>query len=461
VRSLALVLVAASCASPGVGDREQRILTTLADDNYLWALRDPELTRLKLVKMQRGPYEWLRGTPVLFWRDLMEPGAPRPAPAFGDPASSRVLLIGDPHPENAGTFRAADGTMLVDWNDFDSTGYGPFTGDLRRLGAGLVVAAEDDAIGAELVRRAATGYATQIVAIAGGQRAGAIGMGEHPFLDDELDTAKTRGDRNFALDEVAPARNGTRALAFGDLEPVAADGVLEDRLMPVSPAMADWLDRAIAQWQVGLLEPAAAVIKLRARRVGSGVSSYATYRFNVVLEGATADVTDDIVLEVKETREGVIIRGVPRLAAAEWNSPAARSVATQRRLQARTDSDPLLGHALVGGLSVKIRNREAYQRGLNRDDLTALAAGTPAERAQLADLAAIYGAMLARAHGQTLTEDGVPGAAVIAPLLAGREAAFTDDIVRLAAIDAAQVIADHTLMKDRDLFDLIVPEVQP
>jgi len=459
VRTAVVVLFVASCAAPDLAGREQRILTSLADDNYVWAARDPELTRLKLVKMQRGPYEWLRGTASLFWRDLMEPGADRSASSFGDPASSRVLLVGDPHPENAGTFRAADGTMLVDWNDFDSTGYGPFTGDLRRLGAGLVIAAEDAAIGAELVRRAATAYAQQIAMIAAGQKIGPVLASAHAFLADEIDTASTRGARNFALDEVAPATAGVRAIAFGDLEAVAPDGVFEDRVTPVSPEVADWIDRAIAQWSGS--HPDAGAVKLRARRVGSGVSSYAAYRFNVVLDGPTSAIDDDLVLEVKETREGVIIRGLPRFSAAEWDSPAARSVATQRRLQARPDADPLLGHALVGALSLKLRNREAFQRGLNRDDLTALASGTTAERAQLGDLAAIYGGMLARAHGQALTEDGVLGAIAIAPLLAGRDAAFVDDLVSLATADAAQVIADHALMKELDLFALVIPEVAP
>ena len=461
MRIPAVVVLVASCASPDAADREQRIVTSLADDNYLWALRDPALVERKLAKMQRGPYEWLRGTANLFWRDVMEPGAQRTASAFGDPASSRVLLVGDPHPENAGTFRAADGTMIVDWNDFDSTGYGPFTGDLRRLGAGLVIAAEDPALGGELVRRAATGYAMQIAAIASGQPTGPAIAGAHPLLDDELATAKTRGDRSYALDELAPATNGVRAVAFGDLEPVAADGVYEDRVTPVAPEVADWIDRAIAQWRLGTLDAAAAVVKLRARRVGSGVSSYAAYRFNVVLEGATPAVDDDLLIEIKETREGVIVRGLPRWSAAEWDSPAARAVATQRRLQARPDADPLLGHALVGGLSLKLRHREAYQRGLDRDDLTALATGSTADRARLGDLAEIYGEMLARAHGQARTEDGVLGATVIAPLLAGRDAAFVDDIVQLATQDAAQVIADHALMKDRELFPLIFPEVLP
>jgi len=455
-----MVLVA-SCASPGVADREQRILTSLADDNYLWALRDPALVECKLAKMQRGPSDWLRGTASLFWRDVMEPGGHRTASAFGDPASSRVLLVGDPHPENAGTFRAADGTMIVDWNDFDSAGYGPFTGDLRRLGAGLVIAAEDAALGAELVRRAAAGYAMQIAAIAEGRPAGPVIAGAHPLLDDELATARSRGDRHVALEELAPATSGVRALASGDLEPVAPDGVYEDRVTPVAPEVADWIDRAIAEWRVGKLDAGAAAVKLRSRRVGSGVSSYAAYRFNVVLEGATPAVDDDLLLEIKETREGVILRGLPRWSAAEWASPAARSVAAQRRLQARPDADPLLGHALVGGLSLKLRHREAYQRGVNRDDLTALAVGSAGDRVQLGDLAEIYGEMLARAHGRALTEEGVLGATVIAPLLAGRDGAFVDDIVRLATEDAARVVADHALMKGRELFPLIFPEVAP
>lgn len=461
MRAVALLWITSACADVAPTDREQRIITALADDNYLWAVRDRELVDLKLRKMQRGPYEWLRGTASLFWRDMTEPGVGRPASAFGDPASSRVLLVGDPHCENVGTFRASDGTMVVDWNDFDSTGYGPFTGDVRRLGAGLVIAAQDSALGDELVRRAATAYAVTIASIAMGARPGPVVRGASALFDDELDTARMRGDRGFALDELAPVTNGTRVVAFGDLEPIAADGVLEDRVTPVSAEIAGWIDHAIAEWSIGRLDAGSASVKLRSRRVGAGVASYAAYRFNVVLEGPTSAIEDDLVVELKETREGLIVRGLPRWASAEWGSPGARSADTQRRLQARPDADPLLGAALVGGLSLKIRDREAYQRGIDREDLTALAAGNPNDRDELADLAEVYGGMLARAHGLATTEDGVPGWMVIAPLLAGRDVAFVDDIVELAAGDAAQVIADHALMRDRSLAALIVPEVVP
>ena len=432
---LVVVLALVGCADP-VASREARIIDSLAEDNYVQLQRDPALVAMKLVKMQRGPYEWLRGTASLYWRDVTEPGAPRPAAAFGSAGASRVLLIGDPHVENVGTFRASDGTMFVDWNDFDATGYGPFDVDERRLGASLaIVASADEAFARELATIAATRYAAMIGELAGGARIGALGFGANKLFDDELAKSQARGDAHEGIDEIAPVMNGVRTMAFGDLEPVADDGVIEDRLIAVDAEQAAWIDRAVA--------PARVIA--RARRIGAGVSSYAVYRYNIVLEG-------DVFLELKETREGVIIPGVPRLAISEWSSPAQRAVDTQKRLHARPDGDLALGFAQVGGLSLKIRNRESYQRGIDAPDLVEL---VDKNRDRLRDLAGHYGALLGRAHGQALTEDGVPGHTVIAPLLRGREAAFAGSIADLALADAARIRADYELVKDRDLGALV------
>jgi len=436
--------------------REQAVVDAIANDNYVWTEREPALVAMKLRKMQRGPYEWMRGTASLYWRDLTEPGSPRAATAFGDPRSSRVLVVGDPHPENVGTFRAADGTMFVDWNDFDATGYGPYTGDLRRLAAGLVIAAHADAaLGDELARAVATGYATQIAALAGDSSPAALVEGVHSLLDSELRKARTRGDAHRNLDEFAPVVDGKRVVAFGDLEPTAPDGVIEDRIEPAGAEAAAFVDRAIASWRVGRLDAAAATVKLRARRIGSGVSSYAVRRYDAVLEGASPAVEDDLLVELKETRDGVIVPGIAQREASEWDTPAIRSVDTQRRLQARDDGDVLLGAAQIGGLSFKVRDREAYQRGLSHEDLAALAAGDATHREELRALAALLGGALARAHGEALTADGVRGVTVIAPLLASREVAFADEVATVSVEAAAQITADHARFVDRDLFALI------
>ena len=456
-----VVVTLAGCAAPSADPRLARIIDTLADDNYALARREPALVAMKLRKMQRGPYEWMRGTAALYWRDLTEPGDPRLATAFGDPVSSRVLLIGDAHVENVGTFRASDGTMFVDWNDFDATGYGPFTGDVRRLASAFAVVAaigapDDTPLPDELARAVATGYAGAIATLARGERIGTIGLGASAVFDDVLDKAASRGERRYSLDELAPVEGTGRVLAIGDLEPVAPDGVIEDRVVAVDPERAAWLDLAIDQWRRP--QRTAGRVKLRARRIGSGVSSYPVERYQVVLEGPSESLDDDIILELKETREGVVIHGVPMLAAAEWNTPALRSVETQRRLQARPDGDALLDAAQVGGLSLKIRNREAYQRGIDAFDLEELAGSDPA---QLVELARLYGGLLGRAHGAAQTADQLEGYRVIALQLAGRDAAFADEVARDGSADAQRIIADHALVVGLDLAALVMPEVLP
>ncbi len=460
----AMIAVLGACAPPARDDaRRARVIATLADDNYEWSRRDPELVAMKLAKLQRGPYEWLRGTGALFWRDVMEPGGARAETAFGDAASSRVLLVGDPHPENAGTFRASDGTMTVDWNDFDATGYGPFTGDLRRLGAGLAIIARvgapgDEPFCARVVDATVAAYAAAIGALAAGEGIEPTGMGAHPLLDKQLAKGLARGDALFAVDELAPVRDGVRELVVGDLEPVGADGVIEDRVEPVTdPDEAVMLRGAIERWSRGRLDASAATVKLLARRIGSGVASYAALRYDAVLEGETLATADDRIIELKETRDGVILRGTPQRAAAPWDSPSARAVDTQRRLQSRPDEDALLGATTAGGLALKVRDREAYQRGISATDLEALAGGSSAKRQQLVELAAIYGRMLARAHGGARTDDGVPGIRVIAPRLAGREAAFVAELTAAALADADQVQADHAAFAGVDLAAEVLP----
>ncbi len=451
MRWIAIAVLAAGCADALPSEREQRVIDALADDNYVWSLRDPELVARKLTKMQRGPYEWLRGTASLYWRDLTELGD-RTSTSFGDAASSRVLLVGDPHPENVGTFRAGDGTMIVDWNDLDAAGYGPFTADVRRLAVGLIIAADttDETFATELATRALQGYVAQLA-----RPQMLIRIGMHPLLDKELTKARGRGDDHFALDELAPSTAGSRYVAFGDLEPVAEDGVYEDTLVPVGAEAASWIDAAVAQWASGRGE--SATVKLRARRYGAGVASYAALRYNVVLEGPTTALDDDHVIELKEERDGLVLHGVPQLEVGEWASPAARVVDAQRRLQSRRDADPRLGSADLGGLSLKVRDREAYQRGLDHLDLAALAAGSASKRVQLLDLAELLGGLLASAHGNARTLDGQLGSAVIAPVIAGREDAFVAELVNSARTEAAQVIVDHAALKERDLAALVIP----
>ena len=445
MRSLLLLGLLAACGEDGRSAREQRVIDTLTEDNRVWVERDPELAMLKLRKMQRNDYEWMRGTAGLYWRDVAD-GDPRLATAFPE---LRVLIVGDPHPENLGTFRAADGTMLVDWNDLDAAGYGPAIADLRRLAVGMVIATDGNGDDEELVARIVLGYASQIGMLAAGGPPIQLGAGAHPLIDDELGDAEVEGDRRLALDELAPIAGAARALAIGDLEDVGKDGVYEDTVRAVDAAEAARIDAAVAQWAARRGQ--AAAVKLRARRIGAGVASYAALRYNVVLEGPTAALGDDEIIELKEERDAAFLDRSIMLRDPMWPSPAARVADAQRRVQARGDADAQLGFAEVPGTSFKIRDREAYQRGLAHSTINNL------DRKELLAFGELLGRRLASAHGASLTGQGVPGWMVIAAGIAGRELELADELVVTVLAEAAQIRADHEAFEDADLFALVIP----
>lgn len=433
LRTSLLVVGLAACGDVPRSARELRVIDTLAADNRFYAERERELVDLKLVKMQRSAYDWMRGTAALYWRDVNEGVL---TTSYEAPP---VLLVGDPHPENMGTFRAADGTMLVDWNDLDAAGYGPFTADVRRLAVGLILSTNGDkSDDTELAMRVATGYAAEIAALVGGAPPFELRDGLHPMIDDELDTAEEQGDARAALAKLAPGG----LLAVGDLEERAKDGVYEDTVREVSAEEAARIDTAIAQW-AGMRGETVAVV-VRARRIGQGVSSYPALRYNVVL-------ADDRLLELKEERNTSVPGGAPELAVPEWLSPASRVVDAQRRLQALSDADVQLGRGELPGLSLRVRDREAYQRNFSRDAISGLSRGD--ER----DLAELMGRRLASAHGATRALDGRPGWMTIAPLV-GDAAAFADEIAASAIAEAKQTRDDfHSFEHVDDLAALVLP----
>lgn len=92
----------------------------------------------KLEKMSSSCFVYFRGTYHLFASDMLE-GPFRKWPA----AKAAGTIVGDLHTENFGTFRAANGQIVYDINDFDETAEGPYEFDLRRMTTALVLAALD------------------------------------------------------------------------------------------------------------------------------------------------------------------------------------------------------------------------------------------------------------------------------------------------------------------------------
>src|SRR5262249_5327365 len=105
--------------------------------------RNPELVRLKVARMAASPFAFFRGTFHLFADDVLD-RSHEALPALAT-AGAELDLVGDIHSENYGTFKASDGLVHYDVNDFDETTRGRFSFDVARLAPSLFLASREAA----------------------------------------------------------------------------------------------------------------------------------------------------------------------------------------------------------------------------------------------------------------------------------------------------------------------------
>src|ERR1700682_2846035 len=92
--------------------------------------RVPQLLPVKYARMKASPFAFFRGAVSIMAADLGR------LPHSG----LNVQLCGDAHVQNLGSFAAPDGALVFDLNDFDESIRGPWEGDVKRMGASIVLA---------------------------------------------------------------------------------------------------------------------------------------------------------------------------------------------------------------------------------------------------------------------------------------------------------------------------------
>jgi uncharacterized protein (DUF2252 family) len=92
------------------------------------------LLALKYQALAESPFRFFRGTAHLFWEDL--------AATVNWKDKTRVWTCGDLHLENFGSYRAANGQVYFDINDFDEAALAPASWELARFLVSLLAAAD-------------------------------------------------------------------------------------------------------------------------------------------------------------------------------------------------------------------------------------------------------------------------------------------------------------------------------
>jgi uncharacterized protein (DUF2252 family) len=447
---LATIALAFACNSQGSTDeRENEVIAALAD-GYIAAIRTrPALAAGQFNRMAGDGVDYYRGTLPLYMHDWTDGGSVAIGASQFALEAPLVLSEGDTHPENFGTLRASDGSYAFEPNDFDAGDRAPYLWDVRRLCAGMALAAHlansDDAnaqatsaaASHSIAHAVAEGYASAMASLASGGEPVRISPPTGNAALDDLFTRSMRDAANRAEltdDTIKDPTTNTRRLLRGALDPTDPENTYGD----VPPSDYADLPDAIERYRQTLINPPPAdyfTLLDAAREFGSGVSSWSKIRVILLVRGPTDDPSDDVILELKELVDSGIAGLYPP--GLYYDDVETRVRTASRAAWARPDAEPLWGTSSWEGFHIQIKNETEAFKTLRVAKLV----GSLGTVDVLTDLAQRMGGLIARVHSAPFADSPNPAAVINARIAADTDA-FEDEQADAGDAYATEVLAD-------------------
>ena len=426
------------------GERTQHIIDVLTDAFADLAAADPAAFRRKYRTMAADPFAFYRGTACLFYADIA-----RRADRWADERTSRVWIQGDLHVQNFGTYMDSDGVLVFDVNDYDEAYLGHFTWDLQRLAASLAVlgwtkAMSDDDI-ADMTRTYVRAYLDQVHAFVDtdndhewslrlGTARGAV---ESALLSAQLST------RIDLLEKVTVVEDYDRRFRHAPTVRVLDDG---ERTV-IEAAYRAYLDTVPGTKRQSSLSYE---LKDVVGKSGFGIGSAGLPAYNLLVEGRSQALENDVVLTMKQG-------GVPAPSRVAQDSRAQdyfeheghRTAVSQRALQAR--ADPWLGWTRMDGgphdgVGFVVKEFSPYEADLDWSALT--------EADEMSEVLEQLGRATAKVHCVSDVDDASTPLVdfqtedAIVAALDGAEDEFVAELVDFGLQYGARARADHALFVD-------------
>ncbi len=445
MRACVAAVLASGCSGSASPEALRRawLVDALVDDNRVWEGRWDALAE-KYGAMRDDPYDFMRGTLGVFLRDLDRPGTGRAPTAFlVEPDAAAVLLVGDPHPENLGTFLPGEGPgpvsgpvpLRLEFNDFDGAGFGPYLVDVRRGVLGTLTLLHGAGYDRETLEAAAAAFTqawhAELEAAAEGAGASSPVLplqGSGVVLDHLVADVADEGRRREQLAEATVSRPDGRRFRVGDAELVGLD--LEQRAQALR-----------------LLEALPAPDGFRvldvARRRGAGIASLPAIRLVVLWDRGDDGPDDDEMLQLREVVDPPLLPDAWVVPAAGFDGNPERSVQAALRLWSRPDADARLAGLRDGDQAFKVSTWSSFQESLDHEKAARDLEDLRADDALT--FAAALGAALGRTQARTVTHELAPALPALWADLDGRGDLFVDERVRDALPDLDRTLADHAL----------------
>ncbi|MFC3989003.1 DUF2252 domain-containing protein [Actinoplanes siamensis] len=344
---------------------------------------DPAAFRRKFRKMAASPFAFYRGSAALFYAD--QAGDYRDD-SYLDGRTSRVWIHGDLHAENFGTYMNSSGRLVFNVNDFDEAYVGPFSWDLKRFSASVALigyskALSDDNI-TTLVTTFAEAYLTELRAIARGG-------------DDAIGSITLENATGVLRRVLQEARLNTRVDLLGaqtTIDDYDRRFSLGEGVHEVDPDTAARVTEAFERYLESLPESGRLIstrIKDIKLRKGVGIGSAGLPSYNLLLEGHTEALENDVVIYMKQAQVPAVARWIDdERVRSYFRHQGHRTAESQRALQAH--ADPWLGFTELNGVGQLVAEVSPYAADLDWSDVN--------EPEELSGVLADLGRAVARMH---------------------------------------------------------------
>ncbi|RZS43574.1 uncharacterized protein (DUF2252 family) [Herbihabitans rhizosphaerae] len=396
---------------------------------------DTTAFRRRFRRMADAPFSFYRGSACLFYADMEHDPDP-----WADERTSRVWIQGDLHAENFGSYMDSSGTLVFDVNDFDEAYLGCFTWDLKRLVASVALLAwskalSDDDI-AVLIGSFLRAYVRQVRDYADKPGDELVRLhidSTDGVLREVLLRARLR-TRIDLLDQLTAIEDYDRRFHRG---PGVRDLDGDERDI-VHQAFESYLDTIPRRKRFGSITYK---IKDVVGRTGFGIGSAGLPAYNILVEGRTQALENDVVLSMKQGNVAAPSRIVPDQRIRHYfEHEGHRTAVSQRALQAH--ADPWLGHTEIGGTGFVVAELSPYVYDLDWSDLT--------EPAEMSPVLAYLGRATAKMHcvsdsdsEQTLVD--FQSEEAIAAAIGDGEEEFVRTLTEFGLAYAEQSREDHRL----------------
>jgi uncharacterized protein (DUF2252 family) len=364
--------------------------------------------------------------------------------AWADERTSRVWIHGDLHAENFGTYMNSHGRMVFDVNDFDEAYVGHFAWDLRRFVASLALMGWQKALPEQVVRSLIGKYLRSYLAqvthydtiTEDDDFALHLENTDGPVF--EVLTQARLASRVALLDEITRFEDNVRVFdedatvrRLGKAERRKVERAFEAYLHTIPESKK--FDRALFY-----------EVRDIVGKSGFGIGSAGLPAYNVLVEGYSQSLDNDVVLSMKQAN----VPAVSRIADTSsvdgyFEHEGHRTVVSQRALQVHTD--PLLGYTSIDGVGYVVSEISPYEFDLDWGEIN--------EPDEMASVVQNLGRATAKVHcasdadsEQDLVRFQTERA--ICAAVEGRRREFVADLTDFAMDYALTVREDHSLFVD-------------